>query len=41
VTAEELVIADSELQTLRNLNTRADYEAALRELTLAEQDKLE
>jgi molybdopterin-guanine dinucleotide biosynthesis protein A len=41
VTADELVIADSELQTLRNLNTRADYEAALRELTLAEQDKLE
>lgn len=34
VTAEELVGVDQALQTLRNLNTPEEYEAALRSLTL-------
>jgi molybdenum cofactor guanylyltransferase len=29
----EMIVVDPELLTLRNLNTRADYESALRELT--------
>ena len=33
VSPDEMRVADSDLRTLRNLNTREDYEAALRELS--------
>jgi molybdopterin-guanine dinucleotide biosynthesis protein A len=36
VTPEEMVAADPELHTLRNLNTREDYLAALGEAGLSE-----
>jgi len=32
VSPDEMRVADPDLRTLRNLNTREDYEAALRQL---------
>jgi molybdopterin-guanine dinucleotide biosynthesis protein A len=33
VSPDEMRVADPDLRTLRNLNTREDYEAALREIS--------